>query len=297
MQTLGVDLGTTFTKTSNERVFPSGISENIYLSNNVMEVEGNRYAMGIQSYKATVDVNINKSLNSNARLNYIYALFKEGIGEQIYYSDVKVSFPCSQWKNNDTVESYKQLLNVDGDIEVCVNGQRKTIFVEGLEVYPEGAMAYYSKEMNNERFNGEKVILLDWGGLTLNQLSFKDNELIDMHTDEFGVLKMYKEIAEKITSETGINVLIEDMDDILKSGLYHKGHLIETEPYIRNIAIPFCGKIYKDLKLRWGIDTIKHMLMIGGGSIAFTKYLQHYTPHAELQENAQLLAVIGLGEE
>jgi hypothetical protein len=296
LQSIGIDLGTTYTKTSNERIFPSGISENIYLSNNVMEVEGKKYAMGLNSQKAILDTNINKSLNRNARLNFIYALFQDAQGNDCMFNNVTVGLPCSQWKNDETVNQFKQILDISDLLTVSVNGLEKRIFVETLHCIPEGASAYFAPEMRNERFCGRKVLLLDYGGITLNQILIEDDSVVDLHTDEFGILKVYKEMAEKITSDIGIDVKMEDMLDILKYGLSNKGEIIDVSDIIKPIALSYCNQVYTSLKLRWSIDNIPFVPMVGAGSITMYRYLKEYVPHIELQDNPQLLAAIGMRE-
>jgi hypothetical protein len=72
----GIDLGTTYTKTHTGLVFPSGISETVCLSNNILEIDGKKYTMELLNDKSEYEINMNKGLNKNTRLNFIYALFK-----------------------------------------------------------------------------------------------------------------------------------------------------------------------------------------------------------------------------
>jgi hypothetical protein len=296
LQSIGIDLGTTYVKTSNERVFPSGISENIFLSNNIMEVDGKKYAMGLLNYKSTFDININKTLNRNVQLNFYYALYLEGIGTECYYSNVYAMLPASQWKNEHTVQKFKELLTIPDGFSVKLNGLEKKITVESIDVIPEGSTAYFTQEVDYEQFNGRKVLLLDWGALTINQILFDKDEVIDLHTDEFGVLKIYKDMAEKITSETGHNVRMEDMYDILCYGFLVNGELIDVEPIIKPIALEHCSQIHKNLKLKWSVENVPYVLLVGAGSITMEKYIKKFIPHAKLQDNAQLLAAIGMNE-
>lgn len=295
MQNIGIDLGTTFIKTSSERVFPSGVSENVCLSNNVFEYGDKSYAMGLSTYRSN-DININKSLNSNLKLNFLYALFLEGREYNCVYQNVVVGIPASLWKNTKNVQQFREILESDDILNLKLNGLEKNIVIENIDIVPEGSCAYYASEMESERFNGEEVLLLDWGSLTLNECKFFNDELVDMQTSEVGVLKAYKDMADKITLETGIYVSIENMMSILTKGLFHNGELIDVEPYIKPIASEHCGKVYRDLKLKWGINTMPHVIMLGAGSIAMYKYFKEFVPHAQLANKAQTIAAIGMGE-
>jgi hypothetical protein len=115
MQSLGIDLGTTYTKTSGEKCIPSGISETIYPNSNILEFNNKKYTVGLQNIS---DININKSLNKNARINFLYALFLESPFIENYYDEVIVGLPCSQWKNENTVEQFKNVLLPEHMLEV-----------------------------------------------------------------------------------------------------------------------------------------------------------------------------------
>jgi hypothetical protein len=293
MRKVGIDLGTTFVKTSSEICFPSGISEIIYPNNDILEINNKQYTMGLYNIN---DININKSLNNNSRLNFLYALFLESPNEETYFDEVICGLPCSQWKNSNTVIQFKKSILTENTIEIKVNGVQKKVTIDSLNIIPEGSTAYYTNEMNNFRFNGEKVLLLDWGGRTLNCLLFENDDLIDTHTEEFGVLSLYPDLAEKISTETGISIKNEQAFNIIKDGLFFKGQFLDVNDFISPIIYKYCNDVYKFLQLRFNVDTIKHVPLIGGGSIIMNNYIQKYIPQSELQPNAQLLTAIGMGE-
>jgi len=291
-----IDLGTTYTKTNTGLIFPSGISEQICMQSNVMTLGKKQYVMELSNYRAEFDININKGLNKNTRLNFIYALTKTANYEDTHYNSVYTSLPCSQWKSEDTVSQFKDYLSIDEPIQVDIDGYTKTISVGEIYVLPEDAPAYYCSEINNVRFNGRKVLLIGIGSLTTNSILFENDSLVDLHTDEIGILKIYKDCAEKITTITGYDIKYTDMFGILQYGLYISGKPINIESIIEPIIMEYCNTIYKNLKLKWSIDTIRYVPLIGAGGITLEKYLKRYIPQIELQENPQLLSVIGMGE-
>lgn len=293
---VAVDLGTTYIKTSTGLIFPSGISENTCMSSNVMTLGKKQYTMGLSNYKAEYDVNINKGLNKNTRLNFIYALAKMAQYDDMHYNTVITGLPCSMWKSDDTISQFKEYLDIPEPISVNIDGYEKTLSVGNIFVVPEDAPAYYAIDFDNGRFNGQKVLLLGWGSLTLNQILFEEDTIVDLHTDEFGVLKIYKDIAEKITTDTGYNIKFNDVFNILRNGLYISGKYIDVDTIIQPIVMEFCHTVYKNLKLKWSVDTVRYVPMIGAGSIIMEKYLKKLIPQAELQPKPQLIAAIGMGE-
>jgi hypothetical protein len=292
----GIDLGTTYTKTHTGIIFPSGVSENIYTSSNVLTFENEKYSVELNNQKAEFDININKGLNKNTRINFLYALYRLADYDKTIFQNVVVGLPCSQWKNEETVTNFKSYLLSKDTIILSVNDLEKRLTIENIDVVPEGSTAYYASEMQSERFEGRKVLILDIGGLTINSILMEDDGYVDCYTDESGILKIYKDMSEKITSETGYDIKYSDMFGILQYGLYIKGQKCDVDSIIRPIALEHCYNIYKNLKLKWSIDTIPFIPCIGAGSITMIKYLKDYIPHAELQEKPQLLAVIGMGE-
>ncbi len=291
----GIDLGTTFVKTHTGLIFPSGISEDVYnLANNVLSVEGKKYTMELFNEKAEYEINVNKTLNKNARLNFLYAMHKLSSEEDSVFKGVIVGLPASQWKNDDNVNAFKKSLNLSDSIDVEVNGVSKTIFAEEIEIVPEGSTAYYA--LDYKRFNGRKTLIIDWGGLTLNSILFQNDEIIDVYTDEFGSLKIYKDISGEINSRFGTNVKLEDMHDIILNGFPIKEQIENVKDIIKEIATTYCKQIYKNLKLKWDVDTIPYISMVGGSSISLGQYLCKYIPHAVIEEDARILAAKGMGE-
>lgn len=293
MHVLGIDLGTSFIKTSSERCYHSGISNILYPNSDILEVDDVKYTMGLPNLS---DININKSLNKNIRLNFLYALYNESPVTEHFIDEVICGLPCSQWKNENTVEQFKKTLLPNDTIEIKLNGKMKKITIDKITIIPEGAGAYYANDMNNFRFHNEKVLLCDLGSRTFNQLLFENDELIDTHTEELGILSIYPKMAECISTETGISIKSTEMYNIFKNGLYHKGNLIDIEPYISSIANEYANTIYKNLQILWNVDNIKYVPMIGGGSIIMNKYIQKYIPQSELHPNAQTISAIGMGE-
>jgi hypothetical protein len=290
----GIDLGTTFTKTHTGEIFPSGISEDVYnMANKVMVVDGIKYTMELFNEKAEYEINVNKTLNKNARLNFLYAMYKISPYENGVYKGVIVGLPASQWKNDNNINAFKKLLDLTDSIDIEVNGISKTIFVENLEIVPEGSTAYYA--LDYKKFNGRKVLILDWGGLTLNSILFQNDEIIDLYTDEFGSLKIYKDIAGEINSILGTNIKLEDMHDVILNGFPIKEKIDLVKEIIERITINYCKQIYKNLKLKWDVETIPYISLIGGSSLSLGKYLCKYIPHIVIEKDAQILAAKGMG--
>jgi hypothetical protein len=290
----GIDLGTTYIKTHTGLIFPSGISEDVYnMANNVMTIDGKKYTMELFNENAEYEINVNKTLNKNARLNFLYAMHKISNDSEGVYKGVIVGLPASQWKNDNNVNTFKKILNLSDPIDIEVNGMSKTIFAEEIEIVPEGSTAYYAIDYKN--FNGRKVLILDWGGLTLNSILFQNDEIIDVYTDEFGSLKIYKNISGEINSQIGTNIKLEDMHDVILNGFPIKDKIQLVKEITQEIVMSYCKQVYKNLKLKWDVETIANIIMIGGSSITLGQYLCKYIPQGIIENDAQILAAKGMG--
>lgn len=195
-----IDLGTTFIKTHLGDIFPSGISTTIHnMSNNVMIIDNIQYAMEQLNEKSMYDTNTSKFLNSNLRLNYLYALHKIST-ESTNYKGIVVNCPASQWKNDDNIKKLKDILNTTEKITINVNGTIKDIAVNEIVVIPEDSAIYYTNEIDHEKFNRRRVLIVGLGSWNMNSILFENDEIIDMDTDEIGCLRIFKDIASHINT-------------------------------------------------------------------------------------------------
>jgi len=278
-----IDLGTTFIKPHNGEIFPSGVSEVVYdMATSVMTVDGKSYTMELYN---NYDTNSNKSLNKNVKLNYLLALHKITDGDMGIYKDVIVPLPAKQWDNEDSVKMYKELLRLDNSVIVDVNGVQKEIYVDNVGIVPEDFYAYHTEEVNKERFNGDKVLLIGIGSWNSNQYLIDNDNIDKSSSNEMGCLKVFIDIVERINDEV-YKTLIK--------GLSYKGQLIDIRPFVKDIFMDYSKKFYIDVKNKFSVDTIPHVICIGGGSLVMYEYLCNYIPHLELIDNAQNVAVKGM---
>lgn len=287
-----IDLGTTFVKPHNGEIFASGISEKVYdLAKNVMTIGNKSYTMELYN---NYETNSNKSLNKNVKLNYLYALHKITKDNVGIYSDVVVPLPAKQWDNSESVEMYKKLLKIEDIITVDVNGVKKDIYVDNVGIVPEDFYAYYTEEVNNERFNGDKVLLLGIGSWNSNQYLIDNDNIEKSSSNEMGCLKIYIDIVERINAKYNSNIKIEEIYKILTKGLVYRGDIIDIKPLTKDIFMDYCKNFYIDIKNKFSVDTIPYVVCIGGGGIVLSEYLREYIPHLELIRNAQNVAVKGM---
>jgi hypothetical protein len=290
-----IDIGTTCVKLHTGEKFSSGISENVYdMATKVMTLDKKKYMMELYTGKTNYDINSNKALNKNARLNYLYGLHKLTKGNIGIYKDVVVPLPAKQYENEESVAMYKKLLTLDNSVFVDVNGDTKEIFVDTLGIVPEDFPAYYTEEVNNERFNGKKVLLLGIGGFNSNQYLIHNDDVMLADSDEKGCLSVFSQVASIINSRYNSNIAYEEVYEVLTHGLQYKGKPIDIKPLAKESIMAYCKEMYNNLKLKFSVDTVPNVICVGGGSIVLSDYLREYIPHLELIKNAQNVAAKGM---
>jgi hypothetical protein len=290
-----IDFGTVATKLHTGEIFPSGYSEIIYnMASQVMTVDGKKYAMALFNEKAQYDTNSDKSLNKNIRLNYLYSLHKLTKDDIGIYTGALVSLPALQWKNDNIVARYKKIFEFENNVPklVDLNGVSKELYVDDVEVVPEDSMAYYSDLMQSERFNKRRVLIVGLGSFNMNQILYENDEMIDCDTVEIGCLKIFQDMASAINCVSNTNIVREQMHDIYQHGLKN----IDVKTLVKPVGIIYEHQIYRQLKLRWSVDTIPFVILIGGGNIIMADYIKELIPHAELAPNPQVIAALGMGE-
>jgi hypothetical protein len=287
-----IDLGTTFIKLHNGEKFPSGVSKKVYdMATTVMTIDNMSYTMELFN---NYDANSNKSLNKNVKLNYLLALHKVTQGTLGIYKNVIVPLPAKQWDNEESVQMYKNLLTLDNSIDITVNGVTKEIFVDNVGIVPEDFYAYYTEEVNNERFNGNRTLLLGIGSWNSNQYLIENDNIIKSNSNEMGCLKVFVEVAETVNAKYNSDIKVVEVYKTLTEGLSYEGKIIDIKPLVKDILMQYCSDYYQDIKNKFSVKTIPYVICIGGGSIVLSEYLREYIPHLDLINNAQNVAVKGM---
>lgn len=290
-----IDLGTTRIKDHLGNCYASGISEKIYdMANYVMTIDNKKYTMELWNENANYDINSNKALNRNVKLNFLYALHKITSDEMGIYRDVVVGLPAKQYDNEESVAMYKKLLSFEDPILVDVNGLRRELYVDNVGIVPEDFPAYYTEEVNHKRFNGERVLMIGIGGFNSNQYLIENDEIIKSDSNEMGCLRLFSDIQSIVNSKYNSDIKLEEVYKVLTKGLPYKGEYIDIRPFVKEVIMDYCKKFYNNLKLKFSVDTIPYVIAVGGGSIVLSQYLCEYIPHIELINNAQNVSAKGM---
>lgn len=248
---LGADLGNWNVTTSEGDIFPARYTlvENLLGANgDVLEYEGTKYYMR----EGRLENNYDKA---NKETNIILFLYALALQNDRYFK-VVVGLPALTYKTSR--DTFKENLLENKVYHLKLNGIDKTIIIEDLIVFPEGAGAYYS--LNQRPKNS---VIIDIGGGTTNIVSFKNGKLDKCTTSGKGMIELYNNVREYLNSTYTLKLELEDIESVMREGLRVDGDEISFT-FIKPIIDSFVKDLMNELR-NYPIRTSK-VLLTGGGS-------------------------------
>lgn len=273
---IGVDAGYYATKTSEGVIFPSRIStnENILEESANITIDNKKYAVG----EGEVIVDFNKINSELTKACILYALSKSSNDVEF---DIVTGLPVAQYKNQkDELKAMLQSLRLN---RIEVNNQKRTIIINRVEIFPQGAGALYCTEIFGD------VVLVDIGGRTVDICNFEiiggKRKLTKHSTIYEGTLNLYSKIINLINSKYEVDLKLEDGEKILRHGLEIYGEKQDLS-FLKNIIQEHCERILKELTLNYPIKTSK-VVLVGGGAMLLKPAIEKKIPNCTLIPNAQ----------
>lgn len=248
---LGADLGNWNVTTSEGDIFPARYTlvENLLGANgDVLEYEGTKYYMR----EGKLENNYDKA---NKETNIILFLYALALQNDRYFK-VVVGLPALTYKTSR--DTFKENLLENKVYHLKLNGIDKTIIIEDLIVFPEGAGAYYSLSQRSKN-----AVIIDIGGGTTNIVSFKNGKLDKCTTLGKGMIELYNNVREYLNSTYTLKLELEDIESVMREGLRVDGDEISFT-FIKPIIDSFVKDLMNELR-NYPIRTSK-VLLTGGGS-------------------------------
>lgn len=267
---LGVDLGNWNVKTSEGDIFPSRytVIENILgATGDVLEYEGIKYYIK----EGKLENNYDKA---NKETNIILFLYSLAIQKNSYFKAV-VGLPVLAYKNSK--ETFRDKLMENKIYKLILNGKEKTIFIEDLIVFPEGAGAYF-----NITNRAKNAVTIDIGGGTTNIVSFKNGKLDKCTTIAKGMIELYNRIRDFLNSKYTLKLELEDIESLLKEGLKVDGQEVNWS-FIKSITDNFISDLMNELR-NFEIRT-STVYLTGGGTKLLKAPLKYKIPGLVLVED------------
>lgn len=267
---LGVDLGNWNVKTSEGDIFPSRytVIENILgATGDVLEYEGIKYYIK----EGKLENNYDKA---NKETNIILFLYSLAIQKNSYFK-VVVGLPVLAYKNSK--ETFRDKLMENKIYKLILNGKEKTIVIEDVIVFPEGAGAYF-----NIPNRAKNAVIIDIGGGTTNIVSFKNGKLDKCTTIAKGMIELYNRIRDYLNSKYTLKLELEDIESLLKEGLKVDGQEVKWS-FIKSITDNFISDLMNELR-NFEIRT-STVYLTGGGTKLLKAPLKNKIPGLVLVED------------
>lgn len=267
---LSVDLGNWNVKTSEGNIFPSRytVVENILgTTGDTLEYEGVKYYIG----EGKLENNYDKA---NKETNVILFLYSLAIQKDTYFK-VVVGLPMLAYKNNK--DTFRDKLLENKVYNLKLNGIGKTIIVEDLIVFPEGAGAYF-----NIPARTKNAVVIDIGGGTTNIVSFKNGKLDKCTTIAKGMIELYNRTREYLNSKYTLKLELEDIETLMKEGLKVDGEEVNWK-FIKPIIDELTNEMMNELRT-FDIRT-STVYLSGGGSKLLKSAFKNKIPGLNLIED------------
>lgn len=248
---IGIDLGNWNVKTSTGDIFSSRYTtvENLLGSNaDIFEYEGIKYYM----CEGQLENNYDKA---SKETNIILLLYALALQKENHFR-VVVGLPISSYKANR--DKFREKLLESKVHNIKLNGRAKTIVIEDVIVFPEGAGAYYSIQNRSKN-----AIIIDVGGGTTNIAGFKNCKLDKSTTLGKGMIELYSRIREYLNSTYTLKLELEDIEGIMRDGLKVDGEQISFN-FLKDIVEEFTKQLMNELR-NFDIRTAE-VYLVGGGT-------------------------------
>jgi plasmid segregation protein ParM len=279
MLKLSVDAGNFNIKTPNGHIFPAGIypvtTADLY--NDTITCNGRTYALSNQVLPLIHD----RTQDENMRLLTLIAMAKqlEDVKGESFNVELSVGLPPIQYNafdlegnpifRNGLVKYYL------GDYDFIYNKRQLKIFVEKVNVYPQGFSALFGALDDSEKpyilslANEANVILVDIGGGTVDLIGLEYGNLsadLTRYTSlNLGFNDCYGLIRNEIRALTGGNIQDIAINEVIKGrpGAINQ----QKQDIIKRHVRDYIEKLVKSLKLS-GLNIEDSFVIFMGGVAA-----------------------------
>lgn len=278
MAILGIDIGNYNLKTSSGLIIPATYTtkEGLLDNSDPLEVLGATYYIG----NGTLETKLNKAEKRNILPLLYYGIIKSTLDPMV---SVIVGLPVSQYKANK--DKLRETILENKVVKVKYKVDR-TIIIENCEVFPEGAGAYFSLDEKPKN-----CIVLDIGGRTTNIIHFENGKIKNANSKALGMINIYSDIRDYLNSNYALDLRIEQIETVIKEGLWLDGEKIEMN-FIKPIIQDFITELMNELELHYPIRTYE-VLLTGGGSFLLYGVLQKRIKRIRRLDNYLLANAVG----
>lgn len=278
----GIDLGNHTTKDEKGVTFLSKVSNECGLEEKAdwIILDGRKIYLG----EGDFDTEYRKSYKKNL-LHCLFGMLALTSNE--VKNKVVLGLPLSQFKEDKLYLT--NLIMQNKDKEIILNGIKKRIIIDDIEIVPEGVVAV------EDTFEG---IVLDIGGRTTDICLLKEEggrrKIKKPYSMPKGVLSLEADYINCINKKLGLDLLPEDSDRILKNGLKIYG-INQDISFAMEVYRNFVDALITQIQVDYPIKTYD-VALVGGGADMLFNPIKTRLPNAFLVDEPYLANAIGYYE-
>lgn len=205
--------------------------------------------------------------------------------------------PLSVLRTPIAKEEYKQLIKGNGEIHVVVNNKNYYFEIEDIMLKAEGSGIIF---LEQERFLGKNVLVLDLGGLNLG-ISLYRNKVCkneDRFIEECGTDKLITFVSEQLTEYRKGNLVDDDTCEaaLKNGGLKNAGELdMDSTSYIQKAKHKYFNEVMKQVKKhKIDINTLDEVIFVGGTTHHIKAIITDKIKHSYIPSKPQWCTAKGL---
>lgn len=260
-----------------------------------IEINNKSYIIGEQGQDKSYDTSKTNELHQLACYVAITRYLEaETRGNKI---SMVLACPLSVIRLNNAKEEYKQLIKGNGEIHVVVNNKNYYFEIENIMLKAEGSGIIF---LEQERFLGRNVLVLDLGGLNLG-ISLYRNKVCkneDRYIEECGTDKLISFVNEQLTEYRKGNLVDDDTCEaaLKNGGLKKDGELdMDSISYIQKAKYKYFNEVMKQVKKhKIDINTLDEVIFVGGTTHHIKSIISEEIKHSYIPHNPQWCTAKGL---
>lgn len=280
----GIDTGNAYTKDESGHIFRSAMSRtDDLLSKSIkLRANGDVYYMG----RGSLTIDEDKSDSEINRLCVLTCLAMSPGSD----FEIVAGLPIGLYKEQRQRLS-RSIKSCDGSAVSLNDGPSKIVYINAIDVYPQGAGALYSQNITGD------ALIVDVGGYTIDtaliEITDAHPELIQQNTFFNGVLPLQSKIIEAVTEKYGVSLELRHAEKILKTKELKINGEIKNISFVQGILQDHFDEFFSTLKLNYKTATTQIYLCGGGAALLYAAFKKRF-PHVVMMENPQFANANGL---
>lgn len=268
---IGIDVGNITCETNTGVLFNSKITDVEPLSHSdMLLIDRKTYWLGEGNYDTTY-----RKVDKVNYINFIYGALALSTTTESNY--IVLGLPLSQYKEDKTALINLVLNNREKTINI--NGESKSIFIEDVEVFPEGVVTL------DDNYEG---ILIDIGGRTTD-CALVINErgrrrILNPISLPVGTINLYTEFIKKLNNKFSLDLVINDAERIMNNGLILDGKKTNID-FALEIYKQFVDNLISQLQVEYSLRTNLVSLTGGGSTLIYNKLKSRLGEGVTIQNN------------